>query len=170
MVSPSEVYDTLIERGYSGNRLRETVPADRVVSFVSSLFRPEEVLDIPEVVLRYENHPDSPAQSENLTRYIKQILTRNCDEKGLRRFRRVRHGAYRLQLSNPELRAAMLEELATQRTFVSSKRLMELFDVSYERLHEILVPIKDKVVSRMNETTESRDWCMVKYAAVFRGE
>jgi hypothetical protein len=167
MVPPAEVYETLIERGYTGNRLRETVPVDRIVSFVAALFRPEEVLGTPEVVLRYQSKPNPTTHSDNLQRYIKQILVRNCDDRGLRRFKRVRHGVYRLQLSNPELRAAMLDELTSQRAFVSSKRLMELFDVSYERLHEVLVPIKDKVVSCMNETTKSRDWCMTKYARIF---
>jgi hypothetical protein len=170
MVPPSEVYETLIERGYTAGRGRKTVPTDTSVSFVGSLFRPEEILPVYEVTQRFENHPDRPSSSDNYQRYVKQILVRNCDDRGKRRFRRVGHGAYRLLLTNPELRAAILEELSAQRAYVGSRRLMELFDVSHDRLLEVLGPLvaQNRVVSRHNSTTNNRDWCLVRYAGVFR--
>jgi hypothetical protein len=170
MVPPAEVYETLIERGYTGDRVRNTVSVETAVAFIGSLFRPEEILPVYEVALRFENHPKRPTTPANLQRYVKQVLLRNCGERGKRRFRRVKHGAYRLQLSNPELRVAVLDELAAQRAFVGSRRLMELFDVSHERLLEVLGPLvgQNRVVSRPNSTTKNRDWCLLRYAEVFR--
>lgn len=166
-VPPSEVYEALIERGYSTKR--STVPRQEAVAFVAALFRPEEILPVPEVTRRFTQDPKRVVQTKDPQGYIKALLSRNADERGLRRFRRVGHGAYRLQLSNAELRVALMQELSTQRTFVGSRRLMEMFDVSHDRLLEVLGPLvsRGSVVSRPNTTTQSRDWCLQRYAEVF---
>ena len=168
-VPPADVYETLTDLGYTGERKRFTMSTKDTVAFISSLFRPAEILSIPELTIRFTSRDGVKATPPVLERYITAILSRNEGEKGCRRFRRVRKGAYRLQLSNAELRVSALEEMANQRAFVSSKRFMELFDISYDRLFEVLKPLSQqgRVISRPNSTTGSRDWCLQKYAGLF---
>jgi hypothetical protein len=169
-VAPGEVYDTLVERGYTGQRLRHTVPTDESVALVASLFRPEEVLPVFIVSDRFDAHANRKAvESTDSQRYVKEVLCRNCGEQGKRRFRRVTRGNYRLQLSDAELRAAIIGELTTQRMFVGSRRLMELFDVSHDRLLQVLGPLvsQGRIVSKPNGLTRNRDWCLDLYAKLF---
>jgi hypothetical protein len=169
MVDPSEVYDALVQRGYTGRKPRNSLPVDTSVALISSLFSAEEILTISEVTSRYLKQKSQPIRTTNPNRYIRVVLARNSNENGKRRFRRVKAGAYRLILSNAELRLALLKELEAQRVFVGSRRLMEMFDISYERLKEALGPMAQRnlVTSRPNSTTKSRDWCLTKYAEVF---
>lgn len=169
MVDPSEVYDALVQRGYTGRKPRNSLPVDTSVAIISSLFSAEEILTISEVTSRYLKQKSQPIRTTNPNRYIRVVLARNSNENGKRRFRRVKAGAYRLILSNAELRQALLKELEAQRVFVGSRRLMEMFDISYERLKEALGPMAQRnlVTSRPNSTTKSRDWCLTKYAEVF---
>jgi len=165
MVDPADVYSTLVERGYTEERARATITADQSVALVASIFRPEETLTLYEITRRVEKHKEL-APTKNLDHYVRLILSRHSDGKGKRRFRRVIRGGYRLQLSTPELRSAITRELRDQRQFVGSKRLMEMFEVSYESLVDVLAPLvkSREVVSITNSRTQSRDWSLPQYA------
>lgn len=165
-VNPSEVYDALIERGYTGSTARTTIPTAETITVLASLFRPEELLSCAEVISRYLRLDNQPLRSINPPRYIKEVLSRHSNGRGKNRFRKTKLGVYRLNPSNHELRAACLEELSSQKGFVGSRRLMEMFDISYERLKEVLGPPSQqgRVVSRPNMITKARDWALAQYA------
>lgn len=170
MVDPVDVYSTLVERGYTEDRQRQTLSIDQAVVMVASVFRSEEVLPVSEVTRRVEKHEDFATVAKNdASRYVRAILSRHSGEFGKKRFLRVMRGGYRLQLNNHELRSAIVSELRQQRQFVGSRRLTELFGVPYDRIVEVLAPLasKGEVVSRVNSATQARDWCLERYAEVF---
>lgn len=170
MVDPSDVYSTLIDRGYTEERPKATISVDQAVAMVSSVFRPEETLATHEVLRRFRSHKDAKSVTTAPSTYVRLILSRHSGSKGKRRFRRVVRGGYRLELSNAELRVAILSELRDQRQFVGSRRIMEMFEVPYDRLADILTPLvnKGEVISKLNASTQNRSWCLPQYSNIAR--
>jgi len=166
MVDPADVYTTLIERGYSRESKRTTLPTDRSVQGIASVFRPEEVLSIDAITKRFtENTEFDSYYTDNPNHYIRLMLSRHAGDHGLRRFKKVARGKYRLALGAQELRLAILDELKSQKTFVSARRLIELFDVPYTRIVDTLSSLVEKgeLVTRVNATTDSKEWCLSGY-------
>lgn len=164
-VEPAGLYTWGVERGFETDTL--TLSTDQILQVLVSLFRADEVISLKEVVYRLEQHDlFELIGTKDTYQYVRRMLARHTGDKGRQRFTRLKWGTYRLQLSPAELRAAILSELTEQKGFVGSRRLLELFDISYPELVDVMTPLTNsgKVASRLNATTENRDWCLSRYA------